>query len=100
MSKVVVLQFSTVFGVSKLVGVQIWGGLGCLSFILGFRWLLWDRGWWFDSFDGVCVLMWHGCGWRRRQRVVCINFAVIDSHGAVTWQVNRKWVVVRWWETA
>jgi len=37
MSKVVVLRFSMAFRVSKVVGVWIWGGLGCLSFILGFR---------------------------------------------------------------
>ena len=66
MSKVVVLRFSTAFGVSKVVGVRIWGGLGCLSFILGFRWLSRDEGWRFDGFDSVCVLTWHGCGWRRK----------------------------------
>jgi hypothetical protein len=32
--------------------------------------------------------------------VVCVDFAVIDSHGAVMWQANGWWVVVRWWETA
>jgi len=51
-------------------------------------------------FDGFCVLTWHGCGWRRRRGVVCVDFAAIDSHGAVTWQVVRWWVVVRWWEMA
>ena len=100
MLKVVVLQFSMAFGVSKVVGVQIWGGLGCLSFILGFRWLSRDRGWQFDGFDSVCMLTWHGCGWRRRRGVACVDFTVIDSHGAVMWQVNRRWVVVRRWETA
>ena len=52
------------------------------------------------SVSGVCVLTWHGCGWRQRRGVVCVDFAAIDSHGAVTWQANGWWVVVRRWETA
>lgn len=32
--------------------------------------------------------------------VVCVDFMAIDSHEAMTWQVNQWWVVVRQWEMA
>ena len=49
---------------------------------------------------GICVLTWHSCGWRPRQGVVCVDFVAIDLHGAVLWQANGWWVVVRQWEMA
>ena len=47
----------------------------------------------------VAVCRFRASVWRRRWGVVCVDFVAIDSHGAVMWQANGWWVVVRWWET-
>jgi len=82
---------ATGFGTSKVVGVRLWGCLGGLSLVLGYRWLLRGGGWRFDGFGGVCMLTWHGCGWRRRRGVVSVDFAAIG----LGWggDVAREWVV-------
>ena len=48
-----------------------------MSLVLGFRRLLRGGGWRFDGFGSVCMLTWHGCVWRQRRGVVCVDFAAI-----------------------